>query len=79
MTLYNYPKSNIHEINNMKAREKLFLNREFNLNPNLTTQYGELITLMVNTMEILIIQLIHTDLMALMDSLSSLTTILYLV
>lgn len=44
-SIYNYPKSNIHEINNMKAREKNYsLNREFNLNPNLTTQYGELIT-----------------------------------
>lgn len=44
-SIYNYPKSNIHEINNMEAREKNYsLNREFNLNPNSNTQSGELIT-----------------------------------
>lgn len=44
-SVYNYPKSNIHEINNMKARERNYsLNREFNFNPNLNVQSAELIT-----------------------------------
>lgn len=44
-SVYNYPKSNIHEINNMEARERNYsLNREFNFNPNLNVQSAELIT-----------------------------------
>lgn len=44
-SVYNYPKSNIHEINNMEARERNYsLNREFNSNPNLNVQSAELIT-----------------------------------
>lgn len=44
-SIYNYPKSNIHEINNMKARERNYsLNREFNLNPNSNIQSAELIS-----------------------------------
>lgn len=44
-SVYNYPKSNIHEINNMEARERNYsLNREFNFNPNLNVQSAEFIT-----------------------------------
>lgn len=44
-SIYGYPKSNIHEINNMKAREKNYsLNREFNLNSDSNIQAAELIS-----------------------------------
>ncbi len=44
-SIYHYPKSNIHEINNMKTRERNYsLNREFNLNPNSNIQSAELIS-----------------------------------
>lgn len=44
-SVYNYPKSNIHEINNMKARDKNYsLNREFNLNSNSNIQSAELVS-----------------------------------